>query len=77
MRLLEAGAIALTAVAHPQLCQPLSACDLMTMGGFAYLTLVGIFTSSSTCTSTQVLQAFTWLSALLCLYHLPRHLGLF
>ena len=33
MRLLfEAGAIALTAVTHTQLCQPPSACDLMTMG---------------------------------------------
>ncbi|EDR14249.1 uncharacterized protein LACBIDRAFT_305890 [Laccaria bicolor S238N-H82] len=29
-----AGAIALTAVTHTQLCQRLSACDLMTMGGF-------------------------------------------
>jgi len=73
----EAGAIALTAVTHTQLCQPLSACYFMTMGGFAYPTLVEIFTSSSPCTSTQVLQAFTWLSALLCLYHLPRHLALF
>lgn len=45
-----AGAIALTAVEHTQLCQPLR-----------------IFTSSSPCTSTQVLQAFTWLSALLLL----------
>ena len=73
--LLEAGAIALTAVTHTQLCQPPSACDLMTMSGFAYLTLVGLFTSNSSCASTQVLQAFTWLSALLCLYRLPRYLG--
>jgi hypothetical protein len=77
MPLLEAGAIALTAVAHTQLCQPLSACDLVFMGGSAYHKLIGIFTSSSSCVSTQVLQAFTWLSALLRLYHLPRHLGLF
>jgi len=53
-----AGAIALTAVAHTQLCQPLR-----------------IFTSSSPCTSTQVLQAFTWLSALLLLCYFALLFG--